>query len=208
MKEKQLPIQLETIKLSQVAIFKHNENGLPTILLAQRINPNKIYYSWYGIPGGKQERPYETFEQIAERETLEETGILIYPKKLIKIRYSYYPPKDTNRYNTINPTKIKTYIHPAYNQEPLQMEPNNHRIWNYYTKAEILDHIITIPELQLQLNTIFYTIENYQKILEIRYKQEEELDSENKEQFEKMKILEFTEKEATDFVNKSFESIQ
>ncbi|CAG8651936.1 30709_t:CDS:2, partial [Racocetra persica] len=131
--------QQPMIKLSQTAIFRYNNEGLPEILLAQRINPNKIYYSWYGIPGGKQEYTHETFERIAERETLEETGILIYQEKLIEIGHSYYPPKDTNGYNT--------------------------------TK-------------------------------------EEEVDSKNKEQFEKLDLPNFTLDEATDFINKSFENIQ
>ncbi|CAG8818469.1 16110_t:CDS:2, partial [Racocetra persica] len=98
-----------------------------------------------------------------KRETLEETGILIYQEKLIEIRHSYYPSKDTNGYNTTSATEIKIYIHPSNNQELLQMEPNNHGTWKYYTKAEILDHIIITPKLQLQLNLIFYSIENYQK---------------------------------------------
>ncbi|CAG8628711.1 35598_t:CDS:2, partial [Racocetra persica] len=154
----------------------------------------------------KQEYPHETFERIAEREALEETGILLFQEKLILIGHSYYPPKDTNGYNTTNATEIKTYIHPANNQEPIQMEPHNHGTWKYYTKAEILDRIITTPELQLQLNTIFYTIENYQTILDIQYRQE--IDSENEEQFEKLKLPNLTLEGATEFVNRSFENIQ
>ncbi|CAG8797033.1 28508_t:CDS:1, partial [Racocetra persica] len=48
---------------------------------------------------------------------------------------------------------------------------------------------------------------NYQTILDIKY-QQEEVDSENEEQFEKLKLPDFTLNEATDFVNKSFENIQ
>ncbi|CAG8701839.1 12862_t:CDS:2 [Racocetra persica] len=153
------------------------------------------------IIASKQEYSYETFERIAERETLEETGILIYQEKLIEIGHN------TNGNNTENATEIKTYIYPANNQDPLQMELNNHGIWKYYTKAEILDHIIITPELQLQLNLIFYSIEHYQKILDFKYK-EEEVDSENEEQFEKLELPNFTLNEATDFINKSFENIQ
>ncbi|CAG8798861.1 32086_t:CDS:1, partial [Racocetra persica] len=61
-----------------------------------------------------------------EREALEETEILLFQEKLMLIEHSYYPPKDTNEYNTTNPTEIKTYIHPANNQKPIQMEPHNH----------------------------------------------------------------------------------
>ncbi|CAG8554124.1 5452_t:CDS:2 [Racocetra persica] len=133
----------------------------PILLGKYSTRTQLIFTPKYGIPGGKQEYPHEIFERIAERETLEETRILIYQEKLIEIEHSYYLPKDTNGYNTTNTTEIKTYIHPSNNQEPLQIEPNNYKTWKYYTKPEILDHIIIIPELQLQLNLIFYSIENY-----------------------------------------------
>ncbi|CAG8643416.1 35260_t:CDS:1, partial [Racocetra persica] len=88
------------------------------------------------------------------------------------------------------------------------MKPNNHGTWKYYTKAEILDHIIITPKLQLQLNLIFYSIKNYQKILDFKYKEEEEVNSENKEQFKKLELPNFIVDEATDFINKSFKNIQ
>ncbi|CAG8617950.1 9110_t:CDS:2, partial [Racocetra persica] len=46
------------------------------------------------------------------------------------------------------------------------------------------------------------TVPNY------KYKEEDEADSENEEQFEKLELPNFTLNEATDFINKSFENIQ
>ncbi|CAG8712289.1 2541_t:CDS:2, partial [Ambispora leptoticha] len=81
-----------TIKFAQIAIFDWNAQGIPVVYLSQRINPNKEYYSWYNLPGGKQNNPDEKFEEIIIRETLEETGIILYQEKLLEVGYNCYPP--------------------------------------------------------------------------------------------------------------------
>ncbi|CAG8827150.1 15708_t:CDS:1, partial [Racocetra persica] len=59
-----------------------------------------------------------------EREILQETGIVIFQEKLLDIGYSYYPSGNPNRYNNINATETKTYIHPSCNQTPMRQEEN------------------------------------------------------------------------------------
>ncbi|CAG8719304.1 3234_t:CDS:2, partial [Ambispora leptoticha] len=171
------------------------------------INPDKKYYSWYNLPGGKQNNPDETFEEIIIRETFEETGILLYQEKLLKVGYNCYPPGNPQGWNDKTTAEIKTYVHPSFNQIAMRMEPKTHSDWSYFTKAEIVNNIIPTPELQVQLNSIFYLIENYDMLMRLKHDKEKELDSEDESQFEALNLPTLTYEQVDLLIHKQYEAI-
>ncbi|CAG8775484.1 30002_t:CDS:2, partial [Racocetra persica] len=95
--------------------------------------------------GGKQVIYFESFKQIAKRETFEETGIEIPFSKLTEVIYSYYSEKNI---------EIKTFIYKNRTQYPQILKPENHTTWKFYTKKQVqqLPELTTIETLLKRLN--------------------------------------------------------
>jgi ADP-ribose pyrophosphatase YjhB (NUDIX family) len=110
-----LNITTEPTKTKFSITCLYNEEG---IFLSQRKNPEKVMYLLYQVPGGKCE-PNETARQGAVRETFEETGIDLKPRRLKFIAYD--PKFDCN-----------IYAHKIINQMPEQREPEEMSPWCQY----------------------------------------------------------------------------
>lgn len=136
--EKRLPEKDGVIFL----IFQHEK-----VLLEDRITPEKPYFGYIIIPGGKKENTDASLEEAAEREALEECNIKV--KKMIHLDTFLHVTISNNLYNTA------VYLITEFEGELNNIEGKSTHLWASLDEAfEIMPfaesrYIITLAKQKL-----------------------------------------------------------
>jgi len=109
------------------------------LFLSRRIGPGKFKNFWQN-PGGKVEAG-ETPKTAIVRETLEETGLIIEPKRFKRIGCQQLC-------RSRQPYKITTYQLELRHEEEPQRTEKKHGPWRAFSKESILKRPNVVPGLQ------------------------------------------------------------
>lgn len=133
------------------------------IWLNQRIDPNKDFYLYYQVGGGKVEQK-ELFEECVIREMYEEAGIEILRKDLIFICFDIYFSRFKNKI-------FKCAIFAYYTkQTPINKEPSKQGNWFKTDIDTILTKYQLTDSLKRQYDEIKQHLLDYEKNNIVRFR--------------------------------------